>query len=150
LSNQESDYSATRYVPALKTTLEALLNEELSFDEYPSVTPMPASATSKAGKGAVSARSGTAASLRKSAGATSRWNKSSAGGSSGERSTGPTSFMGSRTIVFMLGGLCYPELRVAREIMEHEGREIIMGSTAFLSAKDFIEDLGNLAEKHQM
>jgi hypothetical protein len=39
---------------------------------------------------------------------------------------------------------------VAREIMEQEGREIIMGSTAFLSAKEFIEDLGNLADKHQM
>lgn len=144
--DDDSEYASSRYAPALKATLEALTTDELSFDDYPSVTPMPPSSGSKAGRssarGSRKPGSGAAASVRRAGGATSRWNKSS--GNEGKRSGGPTNFTGARCMVFMMGGLAYSEMKVAREVMENESREIIIGSTAFLSPNDFIEDLGKL------
>ena len=137
-------------MPVLKSILEALSNDELSMEEYPSVTPMPIASASQAGRSnnARSSRkaSGAATSVRKSAGASSKWATNSSSGG-GKRSGGPANFNGARNMVFMIGGLCYPEMRVAREVMESESREIIMGSTAFLSANDFIDDLGKLADQ---
>lgn len=49
-----------------------------------------------------------------------------------------------------MGGACYPELRVAREVMESESREIIVGSTAFVTAHDFLADLQKLAEQNRI
>lgn len=127
------------------------------MEDYPSVTPMPTPSASQAGRSnssnnARSSRkaSGAAASARKTVGASSKWaaNSASSGGSGGgKRSGGPVNFTGARNMVFMIGGMCYPEMRVAREVMESESREIILGSTAFLSANDFIEDLGKLADQ---
>ena len=146
--DDESEYASTRYVPALKAILEALSVDELSMEEYPSVTPMPTQSSSQAGRTtARSSRkaSGSAASARKNAGPSSRWAASSR--TEGKRSGGPVTFTGARNMVFVMGGMCYSEMRVAREVMENESREIILGSTAFLSAKEFIEDLGKLADQ---
>lgn len=128
------------------------MKNTLSFDEFPSVMPMPeearAAASTKATKGASARASkrGEAASARKSSGATSRWSKSS--GDAGIKSSGvPTSFTGARCIVFMVGGLSYPELRVAREVMNNENREIVVGTTAFISPKQYMEDLETLGNE---
>lgn len=131
----DSEYTAVRYVPLLKSTLEALVNGELSFDDYPSVTPMPAQVSSRK-----TSKAAAVSSARKRDGGTSRFKARN------ERSTGPTNFSGGRSIVFMVGGACYPELRVAREVMETQSREIIMGSTSFITTIDFLDDLGQLAE----
>jgi hypothetical protein len=145
-----------RYVPALKSILEALSNDELSLEDYPSVTPMPTPSASQAGRSNTARgsrkASGAAASARKNTGASSKWSaNSNAGGpsGSGKRSGGPVNFLGARNMVFVIGGMCYPEMRVAREVMENEAREIILGSSAFLSANEFLDDLGKLAvQKH--
>lgn len=49
-------------------------------------------------------------------------------------------------MVFMLGGVSFTELKTVREIMNNESREVVIGSTAFLSAKDFVDDLTLLAK----
>jgi succinylarginine dihydrolase len=133
----------------------ALSNNELSFDTYPSLLPMPASAatpvsrTSGARNSAVASvrksTSGAASSARKSAGASSKWAANSSSLSASTSSTsGPIAFTGARNLVFMVGGLCYAEMRVSREVMEQTSREIILGSTSFLSANDFLDDLAKL------
>jgi syntaxin-binding protein 1 len=138
----------------LKTILTEVVTGQLSLEDYPSVLPMPDVAprqsaagvkSARAGAGAASVRkSGAASSVRKSAGPSNRWSKSS--GSDATRSTGPTSYSGGRTIVFMMGGLSYSELRVCREVMMKESSEIVCGSTALVSANDFIDDLALLGQ----
>jgi syntaxin-binding protein 1 len=136
--------------------MEELVTNELSMDDYPSVLPMPDMAPSQGGSaaggrrgagGAGSARpsrAGQAASARKAGGPTSRWGKSST--SKAAASSGPKSFNGGRAIVFMMGGLSYSEMRAARQVMAKESREVVIGSTAFVSPKEFVEDLATLSE----
>jgi syntaxin-binding protein 1 len=133
-----------------------LATNELSMDDYPSVLPMPDQAPSQggsagarrggsgAGGSARSSRAGQAASARKAGGPTSRWGKSS--GKSSATSSGPKNFSGGRAIVFMMGGLSYSEMRAARQVMTKESREVVIGSTAFVSPKEFLEDLATLSE----
>jgi syntaxin-binding protein 1 len=141
--------------------MEELVHNELSMDDYPSVLPMPdmpstqggsaasgkrGSGGSGAGASARGSRAGQAASARKAGGPTSRWGKSSTRPSA---SSGPKSFSGGRAIVFMMGGLSYSEMRAARQVMEKESREVVIGSTAFVSPKEFVDDLGTLSEGDQ-
>jgi len=156
-ADEESEFAASRYIPAFRTILEELANDQLSLETYPSVLPMPDPAPSQSNsrsrmRGSASARSsarssrrGEGSSARKSAGATSRWSKSSSV-KEVNRSTGPTNFVGGRCIVFMVGGMAYSELRVAREVMSKESREIVTGSTVFVNADGFMEDLAHLAQ----
>jgi hypothetical protein len=149
LVKAETEYTAVRYVPLVKSTLEALANNELSLDDYPSVTPMPIQATARTNNGK-SPKSGGAAvvvgSARKRDGGTaSRFT----GADGTKRSTGPMNFTGGRSMVFVVGGCCYSELRVAREVMEAQSREIIMGGTSFLTTEQFLDDLGKLAEENR-
>lgn len=138
--DEESEYASSRYVPLLKTILSDLISNQLSLEDYPSVVPMPT--LPKTTSSATSARRrGAEGSARKKKGAGSKWDRT---GSSGTSSKTTTNFTGSRSLVFMVGGLSFSELRVAREIMEKESREIIIGSTAFLSPQDFLEDLASL------
>jgi Sec1 family len=150
LVKAETEYTAVRYVPLVKNTLEALTNGELSLDDYPSVTPMPAQATARTNNGKSSKSGGGSAvvvgSARKRDGGTaSRFT----GSDGAKRSTGPTNFSGGRSIVFIVGGCCYSELRVAREVMETQSREIIMGGTSFMTSGDFLDDLNKLAEENR-
>ena len=159
-ADEDSQFAATRYVPILKSTLMDLSNNELSFDTYPSLLPMPASAStpvnrsSATGSGARNSAvssvrksaTGAASSARKSGGASSKWAANSSSLSASSTSAGgPIAFTGARHLVFMVGGLCYAEMRVAREVMEQTSREIILGSTSFLSANDFLDDLAKLS-----
>jgi syntaxin-binding protein 1 len=138
--------------------MEELVHNELSMDDYPSVLPMPdmpstqggsaasgkrGSGGSGAGASARGSRAGQAASARKAGGPTSRWGKSSTRQASA--SSGPKSFNGGRAIVFMMGGLSYSEMRVARQVMMKESREVVIGSTAFVSPQEFVEDLAALS-----
>jgi syntaxin-binding protein 1 len=156
--DEDSQFAATRYVPAIKSILTDLCNDELSIEAYPSVTPMPATSSTPAGRSSGARNStvssarksttGAASSVRKPGAASSKWaaNSSSLGSSasSGASRGGPLALTGARNIVFMVGGLSYSEMRVAREVMEQSSREIIIGSTSFLSASEFIDDLGML------
>jgi syntaxin-binding protein 1 len=139
--------------------MEELVHNELSMDDYPSVLPMPdmpstqggsSAGGKRGGAGAAGSargsRAGSAASARKAGGATSRWGKSSTRPAA---SSGPKSFSGGRAIVFMMGGLSYSEMRAARQVMEKESREVVIGSTAFVSPKEFVDDLATLSEGDQ-
>jgi len=135
--DEESEYANSRYVPPLKGTLKALVSNQLSIEEYPSVIPMPPSSNSSS-VGVGSSARGT----RKKGGATDKWGKTRNSGQS--KSKGSNNYDGGRSIVFMVGGLSFSELRVTRDIMEKESREIIAGSTKFVSPEEFIEDLKTL------
>jgi syntaxin-binding protein 1 len=153
-SDDEAEYAASRYIPAIKTILEDLATNELSMEDYPSIMPMPDMGPSQGGSAGGGRRGaagnparqsrGQAASARKAGGPSNRWSKSSSRQSAS--SSGPKSFNGGRAIVFMMGGLSYSEMRAAGQVMTKESREIVIGSTAFVSAKEFVEDLATLSE----
>ena len=125
-------------MPLLKSILEEQSRGELSLSDYPSVTPLPASEMN------TTKSSGAASSARKR-GENSRFKSTK----DRRATTGPTHFVGGRCLAFVVGGACYPELRVAREVMESESKEIILGSTGLLTAEDFLEDLSRLAEENR-
>ena len=145
-SDDESEYAASRFVPALKTALTEMAQDALSFDDYPSVLPMPEN-TGRAGggKSARSGRRGEATSARKTTGASSKWAKSGRD-SGGNNAGGPVRYVGGRHIIFMIGGLSYNELRAAEEVSRKESREIIIGSSTFLTPAEFMKDLNKLGQ----
>jgi len=123
VQQNDSEYSSSRYVCKLKGILEAMAENTLSIDDYPSVLPMPFGTT------------GSAASVRtKAIRRTSRWgaDKKKAG------------FSGPRQIVFIAGGMCYSELRSAEEVMNNGEREFILGSTYFLKPAEYLKDISSL------
>jgi syntaxin-binding protein 1 len=144
--DEESEYASSRYSPPLKAILNELATNQLSIDEYPSVIPMPLSVTSQSTVSGSARRRGKGpeGSLRKSkAGPTDKWSK--LGTSQAKPPTNGANYTGGRNLVFMVGGMSYSELRVARDIMERESREIITGSTKFVDPSEFLEDLHTLA-----
>ena len=140
--DEESEYASSRYVPPLKGILTDLVLNQLSIDEYPSVIPMPMSATSSsAGAGSARRRGKGGTDAKKKGGATDKWGKL---GTSTLSPSGGGNYVGGRSILFMVGGLSYSELRVTRDVMEKESREIIAGSTKFVSPAEFVEDMHTL------
>lgn len=139
----ESEYAASRYKAPIKEILNDLVANSLDLEEYPSLIPMPASMSSSAGKSARSARKDKAAtkSARKNKGASDKWAST---GSAASTTKAAISFTGARSIVYMMGGLSYSELRVAEKIMEKESKDIIMGSTSLISPNEFLDSLATL------
>ncbi len=140
--DDESEYASSRYVPSLKGILTDLVSNSLSAEEYPSIIPMPASMTSAASAGSARRRAkGLEGSARKKKGVTDKWSRTG----NAQTTTGvATTFTGGRSMVFMVGGVSFLELKVARDVMEKESREIIIGSTKFVSPSEFIDDLSTL------
>lgn len=136
-TDAESEYSSSRYLPPLKEILTQLAQNQLSIEEYPSVLPLPENMMKTSGTAQSARRRSEANSLRGST--TSRWQRSSkSDGKSGD------SFSGERQLVFIVGGLCFSELRVAREVQSKEGKEIILGSTHFTTPSNFMQDVSKL------
>lgn len=127
--DDDNEYASSRYAPPLKKLLKDLVTNQLSHDEYPSVVPMPMNTSSSTGIASSARRRGKGGTSKKQA-----------------KVNGPTHYDGGRNIVFMVGGLSFAELRVVRDVMQRESREIIAGSTKFISPKAFIEDLKTLTE----
>ena len=46
--------------------------------------------------------------------------------------------------MFIVGGMCFSELRIVREVMVKESKEVIVGSTGFLKPKQFIDNVRRL------
>mmetsp|Transcript_31839 Transcript_31839/g.36230 ORF Transcript_31839/g.36230 Transcript_31839/m.36230 type:complete len:713 (-) Transcript_31839:184-2322(-) len=141
-AESDSEYANTRYVPPLKYILEDLVNHSLSITDYPATRNLPESHAS--GSSGVQKR--TAGSARPKNTAASRWTrtkKSSAKEDSNE------SYQGGRFIIFVIGGLAFAELRVARDIMKKESKEVIAGSTNFISPVEFIDDIRRLAKHNK-
>lgn len=124
-----SEYSSSRYASDLKDILVKMQEGKLSFNDYPSIYPMPDEGMTN------SVTSVGVSSVRMKASKYSKASKGSAGASKG----------GSRQIVFVAGGLCYSELRAAEELMDAGGPEIIMGSTNFSTPESFVKDIASLS-----
>eukprot|EP00545_Synedropsis_sp_CCMP1620_P006859 CAMPEP_0119013322 /NCGR_PEP_ID=MMETSP1176-20130426/8390_1 /TAXON_ID=265551 /ORGANISM="Synedropsis recta cf, Strain CCMP1620" /LENGTH=699 /DNA_ID=CAMNT_0006966409 /DNA_START=51 /DNA_END=2150 /DNA_ORIENTATION=+ len=135
----ESEFANSRYVPPLKPILEAVAANNLDVEEYPPVRDLPQGHGSGAGT-VTSARKRTEGSARKG-GATKRWQRSNQ--TEGNKDE---SYQGGRVIVFMIGGISYAELRVAREVMAKASREVVAGSTIFSNPNDFLDDLRRLVK----
>lgn len=147
---EEEEFSAGRYKPQLKKILQGLVGaaDPLSFEDFPSVMPMPeANATTSSAASARGKKKGAGGGVQGSArkgGGGKKWNSAHGSGSSKGQKAAQT-FVGGRSIVFSVGGMSYSEMRVTREVQEQENREIIFGSTAFVTAKDFVDDLSKLS-----
>jgi syntaxin-binding protein 1 len=140
----DSEYSSSRYVCLLKSIMENAAKGSLRVDDFPSVLPLPDAETMLAPSSVTQAKS-----VRKST-TPSGWSKTSGGNGGGAGGSGTASLgkkkstHAGRQIVFMAGGLCYSELRAAREVMNSTGTEIVIGSTRCISPKDFIDDIHSL------
>lgn len=138
----EGDVVESRYKPKVEKVLKGLAGDgdPLSFDEYPSVVPMPEA--SGAGTSTARRKKKGEGSARKTSGATKRWASSgSASKAKGKQET----FSGGRIIAFTVGGMSYNEMTIARQVMEKEQREIIYGSTHFIAPNEFLDDLASLS-----
>jgi syntaxin-binding protein 1 len=111
-----------------------LVNNTLDINTYPPVRDLPQGHGSGAG-------TVTSARKRNDGGATSRWQKSNA-----REGAKDESYQGGRIIVFVIGGLSYSELRIARDVMAKESREVVVGSTVFSNPNEFLDDLRRLAK----
>uniref|UniRef100_A0A7R9WX98 Uncharacterized protein n=2 Tax=Craspedostauros australis TaxID=1486917 RepID=A0A7R9WX98_9STRA len=142
--DDDSEYTSMRYVPGLKSICNELVTNQLSIEDYPSVVPMPEMAASTGSAVSARRRGKAEGSARKKGGATSKWSRTTA--KQGASKFGST-FAGARSMLFMVGGISFSELRVCREVMEKESKEIIVGSTEFLSPESFLQDLNSLANQ---
>ncbi len=124
----ESDYASSRYVCLLKSILEDAAAGTLSVEDYPSVLPLPDAEAVLGGSAIASALS-----VRKTR-ESGNW----------KTDKGKKKAHGERQIVFMVGGMCYSEMRSAREVMNSTGKEIIIGSTRCIAPKDFAKDVYSL------
>jgi len=137
-NDSDSEYASSRFACELKGILNEMQENKLSFDEFPSVLPMPVQNMESSGF------SSMAKSVR---GATDapRSRFSRRGGNPGDSATdGGAKLFGARQIVFMAGGVCYSELRSARDLMEAGGPETMLGCTHLVNPKDFAKDLASL------
>mmetsp|Transcript_7414 Transcript_7414/g.16875 ORF Transcript_7414/g.16875 Transcript_7414/m.16875 type:complete len:167 (+) Transcript_7414:617-1117(+) len=136
--DNDSEFANSRYVPPLKSILEQAISNQLSFEDFPSVAPMPEMHGTGSGS-AHSARKRPEGSARRG-GATSRWQRAAPKEKAGHEET----YKGGRLILFVVGGMTYSELRVAREVMSKEHKEIVAGTTTFLKPKQFIDSIRRL------
>lgn len=117
------DQVPSRHIPQLKTILEQLQSGDLSVAQFPSAGPQaPAKDTKSAAK-----------SVRKF-GTNNRWGTKADVG-----------FDGGRVIVFIAGGVSYPEIRTAHEISIAQRKEVIIGSTNIVNPANYIELISNLS-----
>jgi hypothetical protein len=107
----------------------------LSFDEYPSIFPMPDEGSSS-GSTMVSGGVGSvrASSSKYSSKSSSRYSKANS-------SNVGKKFSGARQMIFIAGGACFSELLAAEQMMDDGGSEVILGSTHFCNPEQFVEML---------
>ena len=135
-AENDSEYASSRYVCLMKTVIESATQGTLSVDEYPSVMPLPDAEAMLAPSSLSRAKS-----VRKTS-ATSKWASTSTGSDKGGKKKG----FGGRQIIFMTGGMCYSEMRSAREVMTSSGMEVVVGSNRFINPTEFMVDLKNLSK----
>ena len=130
-TESESEYSSSRYVSLLKALMEDVAAGNLSVTDYPSVMPLPDPEQMQA------STSSKAKTVRKKY-TNNEWGKK-------EDKAAKKKISGGRQLVFMAGGMCYSELRAAREVMEATGTDVVVGSTRFIAPNDFIADIVRLS-----
>lgn len=123
----EGEYADTRHVSQMRGLVEQFLGNQLPPDRFPAMGP----SSGAAGKA-------EAKSVRKF-GANSRWAKKDA-----------IQFTGGRYMVFVAGGIAYPELRVGHEMSVQHSKEVIMGSTHIITPDSFMVDVADLSNSRSV
>ncbi len=116
----------SRYVPPLKGIVEGLIEGSLPTDKYPFAKESTASMKME--------DKGTGVSSRKSA--QPRWASDKS-----KRKNEVPSTSGPRFIVFVAGGCTFAEMRTIYEVAQASKKEILLGTTAPLTPKQFVEGL---------
>lgn len=137
----DSEYASSRYSCELKVILQRMQDGNLSLEDYPSVLPMPDEGTPWNGRKSCSENRRHLGSVRQVT--NTKFRSSSRSYSVSDHKIGGK-FFGARQIVFIVGGVCYSELRCAQELMDKGGPETLVGSTQFLGPKDFVEGMVTL------
>ncbi|XP_074525012.1 syntaxin-binding protein 3 [Halichoeres trimaculatus] len=118
--SHEEKYNLSRWTPVIKDVMEDAVENKLDTREWPHQSECPAAWN---GSGAVSARQKHKASAQD------------------DRRTG------SRLIIFVLGGMCYSEMRCAYEVTQAvKSCEVIIGSTHILTPNSLLEDIKALSK----
>uniref|UniRef100_A0A3Q3VMT2 Uncharacterized protein n=1 Tax=Mola mola TaxID=94237 RepID=A0A3Q3VMT2_MOLML len=119
--SQEETYNLSRWTPVIKDVMEDAVENKLDTKEWPHQSECPAAWN---GSGAVSARQ-----KHKTSG-------------QDERRTG------SRLIIFVLGGICYSEMRSAYEVTQAvKSCEVIIGSSHILTPTRLLDDIKALSKR---
>ncbi|XP_041647459.1 syntaxin-binding protein 3 [Cheilinus undulatus] len=118
--SHEEKYNLSRWTPVIKDVMEDAVENKLDTREWPHQSECPAAWN---GSGAVSAR------------------QKHKGSAQDDRRTG------SRLIIFILGGMCYSEMRCAYEVTQAvKSCEVIIGSTHILTPTSLLEDIKALSK----
>eukprot|EP01036_Dinobryon_divergens_P036431 gene36431-47435_t len=122
----EGEYADTRHISEFRTILDSIIAGDLPKDKYPAF-----------GSDALEAMEQKAAAKsarRAAAPAKYGWGKKD-----------NVTYSGRRQMVFIGGGISYAELRVAHDVMVQHSKEILVGSTHFMSPDTFVKDVAQLA-----
>jgi len=122
---KKADLSLMRYSPFLEVILKKLLNNNLSIEEYPYISPPPPS-------------SSTSLKQKKNFSSNATKGKKSI---STEIKIEDTR---TRYLVFMLGGVTFSEIRCTYEIATETKANIFIGSSHTMTAIQFIRGLANV------
>lgn len=116
----EGNYDDTRHVPELRNLLDQLMTGNLPTEKYAAAGPSaPVAGESKV--------------------ASVRTRKFGAGGDRAH-----TAFSGGRYLVFIAGGVCYSELRVASELEAQYKKEVIIGGSCIVNPKAYVKCVAGL------
>jgi hypothetical protein len=118
----EGEYVDSRFQGALKGLMEQLLNSDLPVDKYPAVGPSVGSSN----------EAKSAAKSVRRFGANNRWNKKE------------SNITGGRYMCFVAGGITHSELRAGYELQTQHSKEVICGSSHFISSGDYIGEISKL------
>ena len=135
----EGEYTDTRHISVIKQLLERTINGQLTVERFPSLGPsVPISSDSKS----------TAQSVRKYKG-TERWGiaggtANATSGAAGGGKVSTSNLVGGRIIAFVAGGVSYTEVRDGYELMQKEGREIIIGGSHMVTPNDYMDNVLSL------
>jgi syntaxin-binding protein 1 len=129
-----------RFAPLLKFLLESAMSDSLSEDDYPHVRPPPPKPT-VTGK-----KKGAKKDEEKKDKKKDKRGASAAAAAAGKhfsaddkKKDAALTYSGARTIVFLADGASYSEIRTAYEISSASEREVIIGASALLTPRQFIE-----------
>ena len=119
--NRESDNAYRRWTPELKDLVKKCIDGSLGQKEFPTLGGQKLQATADSS----SKRYG----LKSNGGPTNQANK-------------------SRVIVFVMGGICYSECRVAYEVtQEKRNFEVIVGSSQIFTPEKFLNEVKTLTDQ---
>jgi len=135
---REYTVDVSRWTPILKDILEDAVTGQLSMADYPSVRDTPDIAKSSSGDAepvqSGRNRGGWAKDKKKNK------EKKGAAAASGPNAEG-------RVVVYIAGAVSYSEMRVAYEVSQETGWDILIGSGAIATPQQFLDSMQTLSEE---